>query len=178
MKLIIKKILYINIGKRISTGIFMGTTQIVSENYFKYDQSDYAKSLRTIYGEDGYKKYSAKMNSILAKDDENLTNPIKISKQKHIQAKKIAYENAVAQKNKAENIWNNYKRSYYANLDTARKSNNGVLTGELTRAALANCGNGAEAAYRNFNTANSNADEALSLYFDATHSGLAVNMMS
>ena len=63
-------------------------TKIVSENYFKYDQSDYAKSLRTIYGEDGYKKYTAKMNSIMT-GEENLTNPIKASKEKYIFAKKL-----------------------------------------------------------------------------------------
>jgi hypothetical protein len=37
--------------------------KIVSENYFKYDNSDYAKSLRMQYGEDGYKKYTTKMNT-------------------------------------------------------------------------------------------------------------------
>ena len=97
-------------------------TKIVSENYFKYDQSDYAKSLRTIYGEDGYKKYTAKMNSIMT-GEENLTNPIKASKEKYIFAKKVAYQQALAKLGKSENIWNDYKASYSANLAKARQEN-------------------------------------------------------
>lgn len=151
--------------------------KIVSENYFKYDQSDYAKSLRTIYGEDGYKKYTTKMNSIMT-GEENLTNPIKASKEKYIFAKKVAYQQALANLNKSENIWNDYKASYNANLSQAMKNNNGYsLSSAQKQAALANSGDGATTAYKNFTQAQSNADEALSLYFDATHSGMAVNML-
>lgn len=152
-------------------------TKIVSENYFKYDPSDYAKSLRTIYGEDGYKKYTAKMNSIMT-GEENLTNPIKASKEKYIFAKKVAYQQALAKLGKSENIWNDYKASYSANLAKARQENNGYsLTSAQKRTALANSGDGATTAYKNFTQAQSNVDEALSLYFDATHSGMAVNML-
>lgn len=151
--------------------------KIVSEKYFKYDQSDYAKSLRTIYGEDGYKKYTTKMNSIMT-GEENLTNPIKASKEKYIFAKKVAYQQALANLNKSENIWNDYKASYSANLSQAMKNNNGYsLSSAQKQAALANSGDGATTAYKNFTKAQSNADEALSLYFDATHSGMAVNML-
>ena len=31
-------------------------SKIVSEQYFRFDSSDYAKNLRQIYGDDGYKK--------------------------------------------------------------------------------------------------------------------------
>lgn len=151
--------------------------KIVSENYFKYDQSDYAKSLRTLYGEGGYKKYTTKMNSIMT-GEENLTNPIKASKEKYIFAKKVAYQQALANLNKSENIWNDYKASYNANLSQAMKNNNGYsLSSAQKQAALANSGDGATTAYKNFTQAQSNADEALSLYFDATHSGMAVNML-
>lgn len=153
------------------------TIKIVSENYFQNDQSDYAKSLRNIYGKDGYKKYIAKMNSIMTSED-GITNPLKLSKEKHIFEKKVAYQQALANFNKSENIWNEYKSKYSTNLEKALKKNNGQgLSSVQKQEVLANSGEGATSAYKNFTQAQSNVDEALSLYFDATHSGLAVNML-
>ena len=70
---------------------------IVSENYFKNDNSDYAKSLRAMYGEDGYEKYTAKMNSIMTAQKE-VTNPIAKSKAEYIKTKEAEYKNALAMK--------------------------------------------------------------------------------
>jgi len=152
----------------------MGTQPVVSESYFKYDKSDYAQSLRTIYGEDGYKKYEAKMNSIMDKDSTVLENPIAKSKKAHIAQKEAEYKNALAAKRKAANIWGRYKAGYEANLSTAVRNNNGYsLDGNQKSEVLANSGNGAAKAYRNYTDALSAADEALSLYFDATHSGMS-----
>jgi len=155
--------------------------KIVTESYFKNDNSDYAQSLRAIYGEDGYQKYSAKMNSIMAKenepDSETITNPIAKSKAEHIKKKEIEYKNALAAAAKAKNIWNRYANDYSINLNRAKKSNNGYsLSGYQKQQILASSGDGASAAYRNYNLAQSNADMALSLYFDATNSG--VNFLS
>lgn len=152
-----------------------GITKIVSENYFKYDNSDYAQSLRKIYGEDGYKKYKAKMNSILAEKD--LTNPVAESKQQYIQAKKEQYFAAVANFKKASNIWGEYKNQYALNLNNVRMSNGGLsLSGVQKQSALQNSGEGAVSAFKNFNDAQFEKDYALSLYNDATHSGM--NLLS
>ena len=154
------------------------SVKIVSENYFKNDNSDYAKSLRKIYGEDGYQKYSAKMNSIMAKENESeskeITNPIAKTKAEYIKRKEIEYKAALAAAGKAENIWNRYANTYSINLAKAQKSNNGYsLSSTQKQQVLANTADGASAAYRNFNQAQSDADMALSLYFDATHSGMS-----
>lgn len=150
--------------------------KIVTENYFRNDNSDYAKSLRAIYGENGYQKYSAKMNSIMAEDDtksEKVTNPIAKTKAEHIKKKEIEYKNALAAAAKAKNIWSRYANDYSINLNRAKKSNNGYsLSGYQKQQVLANSGDGASAAYKNYNQAQSDADMALSLYFDATHSGM------
>ena len=165
-----KKYFIIYIGKRINRNI-MGIS-IVSENYFKNDNSDYAKSLRAMYGEDGYEKYTAKMNSIMTAQKE-VTNPIAKSKAEYIKTKEAEYKNALAMKAKAANIWGRYKNSYSANLSIAKQNNNGYsLSGAQKQQALSNSGDGAVAAYRNFTKAQSEADFALSLYNDATHSGI------
>ena len=151
------------------------SVKIVSESYFKNDNSDYAKSLRKIYGDDGYEKYYAKMNSIMTLDnDEKITNPIAKSKAEHIKRKEIEYKAALAAAGKAKNIWNRYANTYSINLAKAQKSNNGYsLSSTQKQQVLANTADGASAAYRNFNQAQSDADMALSLYFDATHSGMS-----
>lgn len=153
----------------------MGTSPtIVSENYFKYDKSDYAQSLRKMFGENGYKKYTAKMNSIMTKD--NLTNPIAASKAEYISEKETQYKTALAAKSKAANIWNRYKLSYAANYTTAVKNNNGYSLNSSQKAdVLKNSGDGAAKAYQNYNQAVKDEDYALSLYVDATHSGLSFN---
>lgn len=156
------------------------TISIVTENYFKNDNSDYAKSLRAIYGEDGYKNYAAKMNSIMVKEEtasKDLTNPIAKSKAEYIKKKEIEYKNALAAAAKAKNIWSNYANNYSVNLNKAQKSNNGYsLSGYQKQQVLANSGDGASAAYKNYNQAQADVDMALSLYFDATHSGM--NLLS
>lgn len=150
----------------------MGIDKIVSENYFKYDQSDYAKSLRKIYGENGYKKYTAKMNSIMTQKD--LTNPIAQSKEEYIQAKKEQYLAALANYKKASNIWGEYKNQYSVNLNNARANNGGLsISGTQKQLALQNSGDGAVTAFKNFNDAEFEKDYALSLYNDATHSGMS-----
>lgn len=151
------------------------SVKIVSESYFKNDNSDYAKSLRKIYGDDGYKKYYAKMNSIMTLDnDEKITNPIAKSKAEHIKRKEIEYKAALAAAGKAKNIWNNYSNQYAMNLSKARANNNGYsLTNSQKQQILANTADGASDAYKNFTQAQSDADMALSLYFDATHSGMS-----
>ncbi len=150
---------------------------IVTENYFKNSNSDYAKSLRAIYGDDGYKKYSAKMNSIMTaeNDSKEITNPIAKSKQEHIKRKEIEYKNALAAASKAKNIWSRYSNQYSINLSQAQKNNNGyALSGYQKKQVLANSGDGASTAYKNYTQAQADVDMALSLYFDATHSGMSI----
>lgn len=150
----------------------MGIDKIVSENYFKYDKSDYAQSLRKIYGENGYKKYTAKMNSIMEQKD--LTNPIAKSKEEYIQAKKEQYIAALANYKKASNIWGEYKNQYSVNLNNAKANNGGLsISGTQKQLALQNSGDGAVTAFKNFNDAEFEKDYALSLYNDATHSGMS-----
>lgn len=144
----------------------MSKVQIVSQDYFKYDQSDYAKSLRKIYGEDGYKKYKAKMNSVM-------TNPLSESKEKYTQEKKEQYYAALANLKKTGNIWSGYKNQYNTNLNIARAQNGGLTLSSTQRnEALKNAGDGAFTAQQNFKDAQSEVDYALSLYNDATHSGM------
>jgi hypothetical protein len=144
--------------------------RIVSENYFKYDNSDYAKSLRLQFGENGYQKYTQKMNSIM-------TNPLEESKKEYAQAKEAQYKNALTNLAQTKRIWNNYNKNYQSNLITMKNNNNGIsLTGEQKTQALQASGTGALTAYNNFKDAQSEADYALSLWNDATHSG--VNFLS
>jgi hypothetical protein len=144
--------------------------KIVSENYFKYDNSDYAKSLRLQFGEDGYQKYTQKMNSIV-------TNPLEKNKEEYAQAKAAQYKKALTNLAQAENIWKGYNKNYQSNLITMKNNNNGFsLTGEQKHQALQASGTGALTAYNNFTDAKSEADYALSLWNDATHSG--VNFLS
>ena len=63
--------------------------RMISETEFRTGNSDYAKSLRSIYGDDGYQKYSAKINSIIAEagDDNKKTapeNPLKRTNEQRI----------------------------------------------------------------------------------------------
>ncbi len=142
---------------------------IVSENYFKNDQSDYAKSLRALYGADGYEKYTKTMNSIM-------DNPLKKSHEEYTLKKQEQYKLALAKAKKARTIWNDYKNNYSNNLALMRQNNNGFsLTGMQKHNALQASGSGAVEAFNNFNSAESEVDYALSLYNDATHS--SVNFM-
>ena len=145
--------------------------KLVSEQYFKYDTSDYAKNLRKIYGNNGYKKYTDKINSVI-------TNPIAESKAEYIAQKEIQYKQAIANLTKSRNIWNRYKNNYQSNLNATSKQNNGLsITWQQRQVALENSGSGAVKAYNNFNDAQSEADYALSLYKDATHDGMPLNLM-
>lgn len=145
--------------------------KIISENEFRFGTSDNAVRLRNIYGQNGYKKYVAKQNSVMAKSD--LTNPIAKSKEEYTLAKKSDYYAALAQFNKASNVWNEYKSTYNSNLNTLRTQNNGIsLTGTQKQSALVGSGDGAVSAFANFNKAQSEVDYRLSLYNDATHSGM------
>ena len=108
-------------------------SKIVSEQYFRFDSSDYAKNLRQIYGDDGYKKYTAKMNRIITKG-KTFTNPIAKSKAEYISEKEIQYKQALANLSKSKNIWNRYKSNYRANLDATSKQNNGISISKIGRA--------------------------------------------
>lgn len=147
--------------------------KVISEFDYKYGTSDYAVNLRKIYGNNGYQKYVAKMNSIMAKD-KDLTNPIAESKKEYIAAKEVQYKEALANLAKTRNIWNNYKNTYSTNLNNAIAQNGGIsLNGSQRQNILQNSGDGAVKAYNNFNDAQSEVDYALSLYNDATHSGMS-----
>lgn len=152
-------------------GISAPKTKIISEYEFKYGSSDNAVNLRKIYGNDGYKKYVAKQNSIMVK--EGLTNPIAQTKEAYTAAKKSDYYAALAQLKKTSNIWNDYKSTYNTNLNSLREQNGGLsLSGTQKQSALTSSGDGAIVAYNNFNKAQSEVDYRLSLYNDATHSGM------
>jgi len=139
---------------------------IVSENYFKYDNSDYAKSLRTRFGKDGYKKYITKMES-------TCTNPLTESKKEYIKQKEEQYKAALANLEQKRNIWNRFKNNYSINLSAIQAQNNGIsVNGMQKQIALKNSGSGAINAYHNFNNAEADADFAFSLLNDATHSGI------
>lgn len=145
---------------------------IISEYDFKYGTSDYIVNLRKKFGDNGYQKYYAKMNSIMTKE-QDLTNPIAENKKKYIAAKELQYKEALANLTKTRNIWNNYKSTYNTNLSNALAQNGGIsLNGSQKHNILLNSGDGAFKAYNNFNDAQSEVDYALSLYNDATHSGM------
>lgn len=153
----------------------MGLTvgKIISEFDFKNGTSAEIVNLRKTYGNSGYQKYVAKMNSIMAKD-KDLTNPIAESKKAYIAEKEAQYKQALGNLNKARNIWNDYKSTYNTNLSNAVAQNGGIsLNGTQKQNILKNSGNGAVSAYNNFNDAQSEVDYALSLYNDATHSGMS-----
>lgn len=146
--------------------------KIISEQDFKYGNSDYAVNLRKVYGENGYKKYVAQMNSIMVAQ-KDLTNPIAISKEKYILEKKEQYFAALANFKKASSVWNEFKPQYNTNLNNAKTQNNGfILSGGQKQEALQSSGTGAVQAFKNFNEAEFEKDYALSLYNDATHSGI------
>mgnify|MGYP000813347836 CR=1 FL=1 len=99
--------------------------KIISEQDFKYGLSDYAVNLREKYGENGYKKYVAKMNSIMV-SQKDLTNPISASKEKYLQDKKEQYLAALANFKKADSVWSEYKPQYNINLNNAKLQNGGI----------------------------------------------------
>lgn len=139
---------------------------IVSENYFKYDNSDYAKSLRSRFGKDGYKKYTAKMQN-------TLTNPLTESKKEYIRQKEEQYKTALANLEQKRSIWNRFKNNYNSNLLAIQAQNNGIsVNGAQKQMALKNSGSGAMSAYYNFSNAEADADFAFSLLNDANHSGM------
>ncbi len=139
---------------------------IVSENYFKYDNSDHAKSLRSRFGQNGYKKYTAKMQS-------TLTNPLEESKKEYIRQKEEQYKAALTNLEQKRSIWNKFKNNYNSNLLVIQAQNNGIsVNGAQKQMALQNSGSGAVNAYNNFNDAEADADFAFSLLNDATHSGM------
>lgn len=103
----------------------------------------------------------------------DLTNPIAISKEKYILEKKEQYFAALANFKKASSIWNEFKPQYNTNLNNAKTQNNGfILSGGQKQEALQSSGTGAVQAFKNFNEAEFEKDYALSLYNDATHSGI------
>lgn|SRR5574344_2403275 len=145
---------------------------IVSQNYFQNDNSDYANSLRQIYGNNGYQKYVAKMNSIMA-SNKDMSNPIAESKAKYIEAKKEQYYQALLNFKGAERNWSEFQGKYNTNLNLARANNNGLsLSGTQKQEALQNSGSGAFKAQQTFQDAEFEKDYALSLYNDATHDGM------
>ena len=142
----------------------MGTT--VSESYFKFDKSDYARSLRAIYGNDGYEKYMAKMNSVM-------DNPLKTSHEKYTAEKELQYKTALANAETARNKWNQFKNNYTNNLSVMKQNNNGFsLTSTQRQQALQASGSGAVDALNNFKNAQLNVDYALSLFNEATHANI------
>lgn len=146
--------------------------KIISENDFKYGTSDYAVSLRNTYGDNGYRKYTAKMNSIMNAKD--LTNPISESKERYLLAKKEQYIAALANFKKADNIWGEYKSQYSTNLSIAKNQNGGLtLSGSQKQSALQGSGDGAVSAFKNYNEAEFEKNYALSLYNDAAHSNMS-----
>lgn len=148
--------------------------KIISEQDFKYGLSDYAVNLREKYGENGYKKYVAKMNSIMV-SQKDLTNPISVSKEKYLQDKKEQYLAALANFKKADSVWSEYKPQYNINLNNAKSQNGGIsLSGGQKQYALQSSGGGAVKAFNNYNDAESEKDYALSLYKDAAHSGMNI----
>jgi len=143
----------------------MGAT-VISENDFKYGTSVEAQSLRARFGANGYKKYTAYINSIM-------TNPLKESHEQYTEAKKEQYKLALLNAKKSEAIWNQFKNNYNNNLAAMRRNNNGFsLSSTQRQQALQSSGSGAVDAMRNFQEAQSEVDYALSLYNDATHAGI------
>lgn len=56
----------------------VATPRLLSENEYLRGTSDYARSLRTIFGNDGYQRYCAKINSIIEEGRKNnkIGNPL------------------------------------------------------------------------------------------------------
>lgn len=103
-----KQILYLYIEKQ---GIAMVNFRVLSEYDFLNDNSDYAKSLRAIYGTDGYQKYTAKINSIIAeaKENNNSSNPMQKTNAARISYLEEALRQAVATNNKKRAEYRNYR---------------------------------------------------------------------
>ena len=85
--------------------------KMLSETEFRTDKSDYAKNLRSIYGDDGYQKYSAKINSIIEEGKEKTKkiapdNPLKKSLEARITYLEAEYARAIADTRKKGNIFN------------------------------------------------------------------------
>ena len=81
----------------------------LSEYDFKNGTSDYAKSLRAIYGDDGYQNYAAKINSIIAQGKEKQSNPLQQSNSARINYLQDALRQAVTLNNKKRNEYRNFR---------------------------------------------------------------------
>lgn len=95
--------------------------RILSENEFRTGKSDYAKSLRAQFGEDGYEKYSAQINSIIedAKEknkDIAAENPLKKSNEARIAYLEAEYARAIADTNKKKGLFHNLIKNLSAML--------------------------------------------------------------
>lgn len=135
----------------------------LSKNEFLYGSSDYAKEMRQKYGDDysGYKKFFKAIN------------PMEFSRMENIQKKEALYKAALANLKANENIWNRYKNNYEIGLANARARNNGMaLNATQKQQVLRATGDGAVQAQANFKNAQSEVDYTLSLYNEATHSGM------
>ena len=127
-----------------------------------YGSGDYAKSLRAAYNNDYYAYYSKNAPLIFE-------NPLKQNHENYVKAKKAQYLQALAQRNRAENLWNGYKGIYEQNLASIRRQNHGKsVTSSQRSMALNAAGNGAATALLNFNKAKFDEEYAFSLLHDAS----------
>lgn len=83
--------------------------RVLSEYDFKNGTSDYAKSLRAIYGDDGYQNYAAKINSIIAQGKEKQSNSLQQSNSARINYLQDALRQAVTLNNKKRNEYRNFR---------------------------------------------------------------------
>ena len=91
--------------------------RMLSEVEFKTSKSDYAQSLRTIYGDDGYQKYSAKINSIIEEGREKTKKATPDNPLKESLEARIAYLEAEYARVKKINIKNKLEhRNFLAKL--------------------------------------------------------------
>lgn len=77
---------------------------IVTESFFRTNQSDYAKSLRAKYGKDGYNRYVISFKS-------KATNPLKTSNQNRINYLETALGMAKKALAKAKQAYRSYFQS-------------------------------------------------------------------
>jgi hypothetical protein len=145
----------------------MNASLLLSKSEF-YGSGDYAKSLRAAYNNNYYAYYSKNAPLLFE-------NPLKKTHEKYLKAKKAQYMEALANKNRAENLWNQYKLSYEQNLASMRIQNNGTsLSSSQRKAALNGAGRGAGDALLKYNNAKSEEEYAFSLLRDATSSSISL----
>ena len=77
--------------------------RMLSETEFRTGNSDYAKSLRSIYGDDGYQKYSAKINSVIAEANGDNKKAVPENPLKRTNEQRIAYLEAEYARVKMQN---------------------------------------------------------------------------